>query len=251
MNILPILSSNFSIGKSILSLEPETKSGPDSIFSIAKEYGLKDIYLCDTSISGFIEFYKNANKLGLNARFGLKMVVTDDGNKKDEESLANEHNVILWVLNSDGYRDLSKIYTKAATDFFYYQPRIDQTNLEIMVNPDNISLSIPFYDSFLFKNTMTFSQCVFDCSKFNPSFFVEKGNNLPFDPLIEAAISNFDKEGKYERVAVKSIFYKNRSDFMAWQTFRCIHNRSTLSKPELRDCCSAEFCMEAWKELSV
>jgi hypothetical protein len=46
----------------------------------------------------------------------------------------------------------------------------------------------------------------------------------------------------------KSIYYKNRDDFLAYLTFRCINNRSSLEKPNIDHMCSDEFCFESWME---
>jgi len=46
----------------------------------------------------------------------------------------------------------------------------------------------------------------------------------------------------------KTIYYREKKDFKAYMTYRCILNRSTFQKPELRHFGSQEFCMESWKE---
>jgi len=50
----------------------------------------------------------------------------------------------------------------------------------------------------------------------------------------------------------KSIYYKNKEDFDAWQTYKCLCNRSfgkerSLSNPNLEHCGSNTFCWEAFK----
>jgi hypothetical protein len=51
----------------------------------------------------------------------------------------------------------------------------------------------------------------------------------------------------------RSIFYKNRQDIEAYQTYRIITHRKmgkaqTLQRPELEHCGSAEFCWESYHE---
>jgi hypothetical protein len=81
---------------------------------------------------------------------------------------------------------------------------------------------------------------------FNPPaevyFFVER-NNVPFDFVLESAIRKYEKDESKIFLA-KSIYYQNKEDFKAYQTFRCINKRTTLSKPNLDFCCSDEFCAE-------
>ena len=103
---------------------------------------------------------------------------------------------------------------------------------------------------------MTFSKCapVFNFTK--PTFFLEN-NNLPFDSIIENNVKKFCKEKGFETEKTKTIYYKNRKDFEAFQTYKCICSRggwsgrsASLQKPNLDHCGSKEFCIESWKEIS-
>ena len=46
----------------------------------------------------------------------------------------------------------------------------------------------------------------------------------------------------------QTIYYKDKKDFKAYLTFKCINNRSVLDKPQFDHMCSDEFCFESWKE---
>lgn len=74
-------------------------------------------------------------------------------------------------------------------------------------------------------------------------------NNLPFDELIKKSVLEFTNDGNdYSLVESQSVFYKNKEDFKAYLTFRCISKRTTLNKPNLEHMCSDTFCFENWKE---
>ena len=49
-----------------------------------------------------------------------------------------------------------------------------------------------------------------------------------------------------------SDFYltKNKEDFKAYLTFKCINNRSALDKPQFDHMCSHEFSFESWEGLT-
>ena len=246
---LPCLSSAYSLGRSILTLEEPGKTNkgePDSIFDICKEFGINDLYLVENSISGFLEAQKNAEKAQINLRFGLKLNFCNDINVKDDESTKSEHKVIVFALNSQGYYDLIKISTKAATDGFYYHARMDFANLKTLWTK-NLGLAIPFYDSFLFKNTLTFSSIVpdFPCE---PIFFIEN-HDLPFDKLVLDAVINYTKD-KYKCFRTHSIYYKLDEDFEAYNTFRCISERTTLAEPNFEHFSVNNFSAESWKKLN-
>jgi DNA polymerase-3 subunit alpha len=245
----PLFKSHYSLGKSILTLAKAGSSEsdePSSIIDIAKKLDLDNLYLVDDSISGFLEAYKSCEDAKLNLRFGLRLTVCDDIDNKTAESRDKEHKVIIFITNTDGYYDLIKISTLASIDGFYYYPRIDCKSLKKLWNENNLSLCIPFYDSYVFKNNLTYSICVPDLSFCNPTYFVED-NNLPFDEILKSKIEEIVTD-KLLSVKTQSIYYENKEDFLAYLTFRCISERTTLNKPNLNHCSSNEFSAESFKE---
>ena len=98
----------------------------------------------------------------------------------------------------------------------------------------------------MYYNTLTTSLCVPDTNSIPLTFFVED-NDLPFDHILESKVKDFAKD-KGEVVKTKSIYYKNKSDFKTYLTFRCISKRPTLSKTNLDHMCSDEFSVESLDE---
>jgi DNA polymerase III alpha subunit len=246
---LPFFKSHYSLGKSILTLAKAGASEPDepsSIIDVAKKLELNSIYLIEDSLSGFLEGYKSCEESKLTLRFGLRLTICDDINNKSNESREREHKVIVFLKNSDGYSSLVKISSVACSDGFYYYPRIDFKTLKTLWNENSLTLGIPFYDSFIFKNNLTYSICIPDFSFCKPIFFLED-NNLPFDFIIKKRVQEFAGD-KNEIVQAQSIYYENKEDFLPYLTFRCISQRTTLNKPELDHCSSNEFCAQSFKE---
>ena len=246
---IPLFKSHYSLGKSILTLAKAGSSEadePSSIIDIAKKLNLENLHLVDDSISGFLEAYKSCEDAKLNLRFGLRLTVCDDIDNKTAESREKEHKVIIYILNTDGYYDLIKISTLASIQGFYYYPRIDCKNLKKLWNDKNLHLCVPFYDSYVFKNNLSYSICVPDFSFCNPTYFVED-NNLPFDEILKSKVEEITTD-KQPAVRTQSVYYENKEDFLAYLTFRCISERTTLNKPNLEHCSSNEFCAESFKE---
>jgi len=245
---LPLFKSHYSLGRSILdlSLPDEERGGPNSIFDLVKEAELKEFFLVDDSMSGFLQAYVNSKELKVQLNFGLRLAICEDMEDKSPRSIEKECKYIILVRNVKGYKKLIKIYTKAAKEGFYYHPRIDFPSLQKYWNDEDLILAVPFYDSFLFRNALEGALCMPDFDFTEPKFFLED-NNLPFDSLIERRVKEF-AENKFEIIKVNSIFYKNKEDFKAYLTFRCINGRSTLDKPQLEHMCSDRFSFETWKE---
>ena len=197
-------------------------------------------------MGGFLQGYINSAEAGLNFRFGLRLTVCDDMLQKDEESKLRCSKYIIFANNKEGYHRLIKINTTASKDGFYYNPRADFKTLKKHWDDNDLSLCIPFYDSFLHRNAIHGTLCVPNFDFTNPTFFIED-NDLYIDQVIRKHIEKHCEDG-CESQEVKSIYYKTRKDFKSYLTFRCINNRSTLDKPELEGMNSAEFCLQSWKE---
>ena len=244
--MIPLFKSHYSIGKSILTLEEEGGSmegGPQSIIDLCKANDIKDLYLVDDSMSGFLQGFINSQSAGLNFRFGLRISVCDNMEEKNEEEINKTSKLVIFANNKDGYKRLIKIYTKAAQEGFYYVPRIDYKALKAIWDEKDLTMLVPFYDSFLHMNSLHGAICAPDFSFCSPFFSLEE-NDVPFNSLIEKRVKGYSDEDKI--LKVKSVFYNKKEDFKAFLTFRCINKRTTLDKPNLDHMTSNEFCLESW-----
>lgn len=240
-----MFKTHYSLGKSILnlSLEDTQPDESDSVFSIAKENNFKEIVLVEDCMTGFLEAYNNSNELGSRLIFGLRITICLDMNDKSAESLKSNNKIIIFAKNNNGYKKLIKIFSLAAREGFYYEPRIDYKSLKDLWSEAGLTMAIPFYDSYIFKNTLENNICVPEFDFANPTYFLED-NDLPFDDLIKQKVINISSKTQ----KTQSVYYKNKKDFKSYLTFKCINNRSTLDKPELEHMTSDEFCIESWKE---
>ena len=246
--MIPLFTSHYSISRAIITLDEATEikdNSPVSIFSIAEKYNIDPIFVVDNNFSGFIEAYENSRKIKKQLVFGLKLVVCDDIEKKDEESFITESKVIVFLKNSAAYSDAVKIYSKAATDGFYYIPRIDWKRLNELWT-DNLLLAVPFYDSFLYNNTLTYKcSIVPKFEKMRPVFFTSE-TGLPFDGLVRDVVKQYTADNGYELLESHNINYFKDSDIEAYQVFRCIGRRSNLQKPQLNAFSSCGFSFESY-----
>jgi len=246
--VLPLFKSHYSLGKSILNLSSidNQPDESDSVFSILKENNLQELILVEDCLTGFLEAYQNSKNLNIKLIFGLRITLCLDIEDKSGESLKTNHKVIIFNKNSGGYKKLIKIFSFAARKGFYYEPRIDYKNLKSFWDDSGLKMAIPFYDSYIFKNTLENNICVPELEFTSPTYFLED-NDLPFDDLIKQKVINISNDTQ----KTQSVYYKNKKDFKAYLTFRCINKRSTLDKPELQHMTSDEFCVEGWNEKNV
>lgn len=254
--MIPLFKSSLSLLKSVLTLEPSSENPdydlPDSVFQIAKDNNLKTVCVVDDSISSFLPANIQARKEGIKLVYGLRLTFVSDPADKTDASLVSAHKNIIFPKNKRGYKRLIKLSTIAAVDNFYKEPRLSYNDLHNNWDDNDLKLAIPFYDSFLHKNTLTNSLCVPDFRGIRPTVFVED-NGLPFDYLIADAVNKFVDDNNLDFRAAKSIYYKNRKDFDAYLALKCLNRKQfgsgrTLSAPDIEHMSSREFCWESYLE---
>lgn len=250
METIPLFKSHFSIGRSILTLEDEEidENDPDSIIDIARKNNIKNLYLVEDNMSSFLQAYTNCKKYNINLRYGLRISVNDNIEDKTEESKFKTSKIIIFFKTNKGYKQLINIFSLAAKKGFYYEPRIDYKNLENLWLDEHLILGIPFYDSFIFNNSLKNFICVPNFNFTKPTMFIED-NHLPFDYIIKNKIIHYAEVNNLRVINTKSIYYKTKKDFKSYLTFRSINNRTTLNKPELAHMSSNEFSFESFINL--
>lgn len=242
--MLPLFKSHFSIGKSILTLDHPDKvieDGPDSIFSIAQENNLQELYLVEDSMTGFFEAFRKCNDLGIQLIFGYRFTCCTCLENKD-----SCHKLVAFAKDDAGCKDLNQLYSFINTES---DGKITNDDLLKMWSP-NLILAVPFYDSFIFNNQLYLGNCVPEFKDIEPIFFIEQ-NNLPFDLMIKSAVEEYAQQHNYDTFLTKSIYYRNKSDCDAFQSYKIVCNRSfgkqaTLSSPNLNHFGSDEFCWESF-----
>lgn len=246
---VPLFKSHYSIGKSILTLaspdkESRDEGGSDSIFNLALDSKLQEVFLVEDSLVGFLQAQKTCEKFNLNLRFGIRLNLVDSFSSELQDCI---HKIIIFAKNAEGCKVLNKIYSFAFTQG---EGKIDNKSLADHWCDDSLKLAIPFYDSFIFQNLFKFSSCIPDFSFTEPFYFTED-NGLPFDSLLEEKVRSYCKSP----IQTKSIYYKDRKDFEAFQTYKCLcarqfYKKATLESPNLDHCGSPEFSFESWKEIN-
>lgn len=238
----------FSVEKAGYLGKLQRKRGPVSLCDLAKQEGLKRLHMVDDRFVNFFSAYRNLKEVGCDLTFGLKLNVCEDMADKSDASLKTESRVVVFMASGAGYLPLCAIYSKAATEGFYYAPRIDWKTLSALWS-DQLMLTLPFYSSFLARNTLTFSSIV-PTLPAAPTLLREVDQQLPFDSLLDEAVDRYAAATSAPIQRVKTCYYRNREDAKAFQVWRCILGRKTFDKPNMDHMHSREFCWQAYKELT-
>ena len=247
--ILPIFSSNFSIGNSLLTLdEKSSPEGSDSLLDIAQELYLKQIVVVDHTMIGFKKCHEAFKKLNIQLIFGVKFSAAN--NRFDEPSLreTSHHRVIVFAKNDAGCKELVKLYSEAHTKSDGF---LDYSLLKERWS-DNLDLVFPFYNSFIHKNNFYGKQCLPEYSFTRPTFFVFV-HGLPYDDILRTKTLDYAANHGLNVQEAHFIYYKNRKDIDAFVTYSILTDRKagkpqTLDRPELEGMGSAEFSVESYLE---
>jgi len=230
--MIPLFKSQFSIGKSILTI--------DDIVDIAKNKSLEEVVCVEDSFFGFRSLKSKLSEAGIKFIFGIRLSVVQDSNDSD----LRPSKLVFFAKNNDGVKALRSLYTSAHTS--------DSGSLSLADYKKSffkdIKVAVPFYDSYIYNNIFMFGLSELCLSGIEHTYFVEE-NNHPFDFQIKRVMDSLG----VETTQCKSIYYKNKEDFHAFQMHKAICNRRmgrspTFSSPNLNDFASDEFSFESYLE---
>ena len=103
-----------------------------ALISAVKEMDMKSVAITDHgTLSGVIEFYKQAKSNGVKPIIGIETyVAARKHTDKDPVSDKNSHHLIVLAMNNTGYQNLMRLSTIANLEGYYYKPRVDHDLLE-------------------------------------------------------------------------------------------------------------------------
>ena len=88
--------------------------------------GMKSVAVTDHgNMFGVVNFYQEAKKHGIKPIIGFEAYVAGDKGMQNRDQRIGNH-LVLLAQNEIGYRNLRYLSTKAFTEGFYYDPRVDK-----------------------------------------------------------------------------------------------------------------------------
>jgi DNA-directed DNA polymerase III PolC len=240
--VIPFFKTHTSIGKSLLRIK--------DVFRLAQENKLALVTLIEDSMIGFPEALRLSKKTGIKLVFGIRFDVCNDLSDPKEKIENSRSKMIAIMRNDEGYKDLISLYSEVHTNEY---DCTDYKNLAHYFTDcqDTLLFGLPFYDSFIAKNSLTTSDCLPQFGNYKPFLCVEE-NGHPFDDIIKARLTHYQYIHGNRVQPCKSIYYENYQDFDAYTTYRLICGRSvygnaSLDRPNLPYFFSNRFCFEDWK----
>ena len=103
-----------------------------SLIDDVRKTGMEAVAMTDHgTLSGVIEFYKEAAAAGIKPIIGMETYIAARTHlDKDPAKDKPNFHLILLAMNNKGYQNLMRLSTIANLEGFYYKPRIDHHLLE-------------------------------------------------------------------------------------------------------------------------
>ncbi|MGH7908393.1 MAG: DNA polymerase III subunit alpha, partial [Thermodesulfobacteriota bacterium] len=205
----------------------------DELFSKAKEYGMTAVALTDHgNIFGAVEFYKEAKKAGIKPIIGCEVYVAPSS-RQDKSPEDKNHHLILLSMNREGYKNLSRLLTKAYFEGFYRRPRIDYELLDIhreglMVLSGCLNGE---FCKYLISNDLQGALRTAARYKeiFGDRYYLEiQANKLPEQEAVNQRIKEIGNRLGVKVVATNDCHYLRREDSKPHDILLCIQTGTTV-----------------------
>ena len=206
--------------------------------SRVKELGMNSAAITDHGVMyGVIDFYREAEKQGINPILGCEVYVAPNS-RFDREITGGDdryYHLVLLAENEEGYANLTKIVSKGFVEGYYYKPRVDKELLR-KYHKGIIALSAclagevaRFLTKGLYeeaKKTALEYQEIFG----EGNFFLElQDHGIPEQGLVNQQLFKMSEETGIELVATNDIHYTYAEDAKPHDILLCIQTGKKLS----------------------
>ena len=200
-----------------------------------KNLGMDSIAITDHgTMYGVIDFYKSAVKLGIKPIIGCEVYLAPHS-RFDKDSDTKYFHLVLLAENQEGYKNLVRLVSIAATEGMYYKPRVDKEILK-KYHAGLIALSactageIP--KAILQDN---FSHAVELAKEYveifgRENFFLEIQNHGLLEEIrVRDGLIKISRELNIGLVATNDVHYVRREDSEAHDILLCIQMQKTVA----------------------
>ena len=223
----------------------------------AKNFGMNSIAITDHgTMYGVIDFYKKAIQRGIKPIIGCEVYIAPTSRFfRDSVNGIKYFHLILLAENNLGYKNLVKLVSHAATEGFYYKPRIDKEILR-KYHEGLIALSactageIP--NAILQDN---FSRAVEISEEYleifgEKNFFLEIQNHgLSDEKIVRDAMKKISQKLNIPLVATNDIHYVNRDDSEVHDILLCIQTNKTFNDKKRLRFSSDDYFLKSAEEM--
>ena len=142
--------------------------------------------LVEDNFYGFRVVNKAFLEIGVPMIYGVKLPVVQSSFYLEKPS-----KLIFFPKNNKGVAVVRKLYTKCFTSEgdCLHLSEVGKGEL------DDVSIGVPFYDSFVYNNIFHFGLCDLSLDTYD-HFYIEESNNHPFDFQLSAALKKIGRKDR-------------------------------------------------------
>ncbi len=226
----------------------------EELFLQAKEYGMSAVALTDHgNLFGAGEFYKEAKKAGIKPIIGCEVYVSP-GPRQDKSQEEKNHHLIILSMNAEGYKNLSRLVTKAYFEGFYRKPRIDHELLDS--HREGLIVLSGCLNGELCKQILNndLQGALRIAAKYKEMFgdryYLEiQANRLPEQEIANKKIREIGKSLKIPVVATNDCHYLRRSDSKPHDILLCIQTGTTVKEEKRFKFKGDEYFLKSREEM--
>src|SRR5512133_3109161 len=200
--------------------------------------GMKSVAVTDHgNLFGAVDFYKKAKDAGVKPILGMEAYVAGEKGRLDRSERVGRH-LILLAKNQEGWANLRFLSSKAFTEGFYYDPRIDKGLLRehskgLVGLTACLGGEIP---RLAHKGDMDGARAAAREYRdiFEPgSFFLEVQSNGMAEQLeVNSRLAELGRDEGIPLVATADAHYVSRQDARAHDVLMCIASNKTFQDPK-------------------
>jgi DNA polymerase-3 subunit alpha len=189
------------------------------------------------NLFGAVDFYKKAREAGVKPILGMEAYVAGEKGRQDRTERIGRH-LILLAKNAEGWANLRLLSSKAFTEGFYYDPRIDKQLLRehsrgLVGMTACLGGEVPRLCRQGDLDGARAAALEYK-SIFEPgSFFLEVQSNGMAEQLdVNAKLAQLGRDEDIPLVATADAHYVRREDAKAHEVLMCIASNKTFQDPK-------------------
>lgn len=202
---------------------------------------------------GVVKFYKKAKSNNIKPIIGCEVYVAP-GRIEERNPQEYNHHIILLAMNNNGYKNLTKLVSKAWLEGFYYKPRVDKDILEEF-NEGLIALSsciqgeIP---NLILNGEFDKARSVIDWYRniFSDRFYLElQDHKMPEEAKVNSIIKKMAKEMDIPLVATNDVHYLKKEDAVYHDILLGVQTNKKIDDPDKMKFPTSEFYFKTEEEM--
>src|SRR5512142_1888360 len=208
------------------------------LLKTVKSKGMSSVAVTDHgNLFGAIDFYKKAKAEGVKPILGMEAYVAGEKGMTDRTERVGRH-LILLAKDAEGWANLRYLSSKAFTEGFYYDPRIDKPLLRDHARGligltaclgGEIPRLIRHGDMDGARNAAREYKGIFEPG----AFFLEvQSNGMPEQVDVNAKLAQLARDEGIPLVATADAHYVRREDAKAHDVLMCIASNKTFQDPK-------------------